>query len=69
MSMRRSTKDAAEEGEIDASLSCCAIPLLDGGRDEKLALAVSFESRRPDSERRAIQQALRREWRQLSWQI
>jgi hypothetical protein len=30
---------------------------------------VSFESRRPDSERRAIQQALRREWRQLAWQI
>jgi DNA-binding IclR family transcriptional regulator len=59
----------AEEGEIDSSLSCCAIPLLDGDRDEKLALAVSFESRRPDSERRAIQQALRREWRQLAWQI
>ncbi len=59
----------AEEGEIDSFLSCCAIPLLDGDRDEKLALAVSFESRRPDSERRAIQQALRREWRQLAWQI
>src|SRR5262249_47516406 len=59
----------AEEGEIDASLSCCAIPLLDGDRDEKLSLAVSFESRRPDSERRAIQHALRRASRQLSWQI
>ncbi|MGO9630437.1 MAG: IclR family transcriptional regulator, partial [Xanthobacteraceae bacterium] len=59
----------AEKGEIDSFLSCCAIPLLDGDRDEKLALAVSFESRRPDSERRAIQQALRREWRQLAWQI
>jgi IclR family transcriptional regulator, acetate operon repressor len=59
----------AEEGEIDPLLSCCAIPLLDGGRDEKLALAVSFESRRPESERRTIQQALRREWRQLAWQL
>ena len=59
----------AEEGEIDSSLNCCAIPLLDGDRDEKLALAVSFEARRPDSERRAIQQALRREWCQLTWQI
>ena len=59
----------AEQGEIDPSLSCCAIPLLDGDRDEKLALAVSFETRRADNERRAIQQALRREWRQLTWQI
>ena len=59
----------AEEGEIDPFLSCCAIPLLDGDRDEKLALAVSFESRRPESDRRTIQQALRREWRQLAWQI
>jgi IclR family transcriptional regulator, acetate operon repressor len=59
----------AEEGEIDPSLSCCAIPLLDGDRDEKLALAVSFESRRPERDRQSIQQALRREWRQLAWQI
>jgi IclR family acetate operon transcriptional repressor len=59
----------AEEGEIDPSLSCCAIPLLDGDRDEKLALAVSFESRRPESDRSVIRQALRREWRQLAWQI
>jgi IclR family transcriptional regulator, acetate operon repressor len=59
----------AEEGEIDPLLSCCAIPLLDGDRDEKLALAVSFESRRPENDRRIIQQALRREWRQLAWQI
>jgi IclR family transcriptional regulator, acetate operon repressor len=58
----------AEQGEIDPSLSCCAIPLLDGDRDERLALAVSFETRRADNER-AIQQALRREWRQLAWQI
>ena len=59
----------AEEGEIDPFLSCCAIPLLDGDRDEKLALAVSYEMRRPESDRRTIQQALRREWRQLTWQI
>jgi len=38
-------------------------------RDEKLALTVSFESGRPENERRIIQQALRREWRQLAWQI
>ena len=59
----------AEEGEIDRILGCCAIPLLNGERDEKLALAVSFEIRRPESERRLIQQALRREWRELTWQI
>jgi IclR family transcriptional regulator, acetate operon repressor len=59
----------AEEGEINPLLSCCAIPLLDGDRDEKLALAVSFESRRAENDRRTIQQALRREWRQLAWQI
>ena len=59
----------AEEGEIDPSLSCCATPLLHRDRDEKLALAISFDSRRPNSDRRVIQQALRREWQQLSWQI
>jgi DNA-binding IclR family transcriptional regulator len=59
----------AEEGEIDPFLSCYAIPLLDDGRDEKLALAISFELRRPESDRRTIQQALRREWRQLAWRI
>jgi IclR family acetate operon transcriptional repressor len=59
----------AEEGEIDPSLSCYATPLLHRERDEKLALAVSFESRRPERDRHIIQQALRREWRELAWQI
>jgi IclR family acetate operon transcriptional repressor len=59
----------AEEGEIDPFLSCCATPLPHSERDEKLALAVSFESGRPENERRIIQQALRREWQQLAWQI
>jgi IclR family transcriptional regulator, acetate operon repressor len=58
----------AEQGEIDLFLSCYATPLLHSERDEKLALAVSFEAGRPENDRRAIQQALRREWRQLAWQ-
>jgi IclR family acetate operon transcriptional repressor len=59
----------AEEGEIDPLLSCYATPLLDRHRDEKLAIAISFESRRPARDRRFMQQALRREWRELAWQI
>jgi IclR family transcriptional regulator, acetate operon repressor len=59
----------AEEGEIDPFLNCCAAPLLHGERDEKLALAVSFEAGRPERDRRAIREALRREWRELTWQI
>jgi len=58
-----------EEGEIDLFLSCYATPLQHGDRDEKLALAVSFESGRPESDRRIIRQALQREWRELAWQI
>ena len=34
----------AEEGEVDLFLSCYATPLQQGGRDEKLAVAVSFEA-------------------------
>ena len=37
----------AEEGEIDLFLSCYATPLQQGERDEKLALAVSFEAAAP----------------------
>jgi IclR family transcriptional regulator, acetate operon repressor len=59
----------AEEGEIDPFLSCCATPLPHGDRDEKLALAVSYESQRPERDRRIIQRALRREWQQLAWHI
>lgn len=58
-----------EEGEIDLSLSCYATPLLHSHRDEKLAVAVSFEASRPESERRVIRQALRREWHDVAWQI
>ncbi len=58
-----------EEGEIDPSLSCYAVPLLHDDRDEKLAVAVSFDSRRPESDRRLIRQALQREGRELAWQI
>ena len=32
-------------------------------------MAISFDRRRPESDRRAMRQALRREWRQLAWQI
>jgi IclR family acetate operon transcriptional repressor len=59
----------AEEGEIDQFLNCCAAPLQHGEHEEKLALAVSFEAGRPERDRRAIHQALRREWRELTWQI
>ena len=56
----------AEEGEVDLFLSCYATPLQQGGRDEKLAVAVSFEAGRPESERRLIRQALQREWRDFA---
>lgn len=58
-----------EEGEIDPLLSCYATPLLHRNRDEKLAVAISFESRRPERDRRFMRQALRREWRTLAAQI
>jgi DNA-binding IclR family transcriptional regulator len=58
-----------EEGEIDAQLSCYATPLLDRHRDEKLTIAISFNSERPERDRRFMRQALRREWRELAWQI
>jgi DNA-binding IclR family transcriptional regulator len=58
-----------EEGEINPRLSCFAIPLLHRSRDEKLAIAISFESQRSESDRRLIRQALRREWREIANQI
>jgi IclR family acetate operon transcriptional repressor len=59
----------AEEGEIDLFLGCYATPLQHDERDEKLALAVSFEAGRPESDRRLIRQALQREWREFSFRI
>jgi IclR family acetate operon transcriptional repressor len=56
----------SEEGENDLFLGCYATPLQQGVQDEKLALAVSFEARRPESERRLIRQALQREWREFA---
>jgi IclR family acetate operon transcriptional repressor len=58
-----------EEGEIDPFFSCYAMPLLHRDRDEKLALAISFEARRPESDRRLIRQALSCESRALAQQI
>src|SRR5262245_23344977 len=58
-----------EEGEIDLFFSCYATPLLHRDRDEKLALAISFEGRRPESDRHLIRQALSRESRELARQI
>lgn len=52
-----------EEGEIDPQLSCFATPLLHRNRDEKLAIAISFERHRSESDRQLIRQALQREWR------
>jgi IclR family transcriptional regulator, acetate operon repressor len=58
-----------EEGELDAHLSCYATPLLHHSRDEKLAIAISFESQRTESDRQLIRQALQREWREFAKQI
>ncbi len=58
-----------EEGEIDANLSCFATPLLSRHRDEKLAIAISFESSRPARDREFIRDALKKEWSELAWQI
>jgi IclR family acetate operon transcriptional repressor len=58
-----------EEGEFDPHLSCYAMPLLHRNRDEKLAVAVSFESARSERDRRFICQALHKEWREFEWQI
>jgi IclR family acetate operon transcriptional repressor len=59
----------AEEGETDLFLACYATPLQQGDRGEKLALAVSFEAERPESDRRLIRQALQREWREFALYI
>jgi len=59
----------AEEGEIDLFLGCYATPLQQDERDERLALAVSFEAERPESDRRLIRQALQREWREFVLRI
>lgn len=58
-----------EEGELDPHLGCYATPLPNREREEKLALAISFECRRPERDRRFMRQALRREWRELVTQI
>jgi len=58
-----------EEGEFDPHLSCYAMPLFHREREEKLAVAVSFESRRTENDRQFIRQALRKEWREFEWQI
>jgi len=59
----------AEEGEINLLLNCYATLLQHGEKDEKLALAVSFEAARPESDRRLIRQALQREWREFALRI
>jgi IclR family acetate operon transcriptional repressor len=59
----------AEEGEIDPRLSCYATPLLCVNRSEKLALAISFESERPERDRQQMRKALRRERREVAAQI
>jgi DNA-binding IclR family transcriptional regulator len=56
----------AEEGEIDPRLACYATPLPRGNRNEKLAMAISFETGRPESDRALMRQALRREWREIA---
>jgi hypothetical protein len=40
--------------------------LLHHSRDEKLAIAISFESRRSESDRGLIRQALQREGREFT---
>lgn len=58
-----------EEGELDPHLSCYAIPLLHHSRDEKLAIAISFECQRSEVDRRLIRRALMKEGRELVKQI
>jgi DNA-binding IclR family transcriptional regulator len=61
--LREAARDGihAEEGEVDPRLSCYATPLPRGNRHEQLAMAISFDSRRPETDRHLIRQALRRE--------
>ena len=59
----------AEEGEIDERLSCYATPLPSANRPERLAMAISFESGRPASDRALMRHALQRERREIAKQI
>ena len=59
----------AEEGEIDPRLSCYATPLPRGGRNETLAMAISFETGRPEIDRQQMRQALQRERQEVAKQI
>lgn len=59
----------AEDGEIDPRLSCYATPLARGDRNEKLVMAISFESGRPTGDRQVMRQALRRERREIARQM
>lgn len=59
----------AEEGEIDVRLSCYATPLPRGNRNENLAMAISFDSTRPEGDRQLMRQALRRERREIARQV
>jgi IclR family acetate operon transcriptional repressor len=59
----------AEEGEIDESLSCLATPLPSVNRPERLAMAISFLSRRSESDRALMRHALQRERREIAKQI
>ncbi|PSJ56681.1 IclR family transcriptional regulator [Pseudaminobacter soli (ex Li et al. 2025)] len=58
-----------EEGELDLQLSCFATPLLHRNRDEKLAIAISFERQRSESDRQLFRQALQREGRGCASQL
>jgi IclR family acetate operon transcriptional repressor len=59
----------AEEGEVDERLSCYATPLPSANRPERLAMAISFETRRPAIDRALMRQALQRERREIAKQI
>ncbi|MCW5772021.1 MAG: helix-turn-helix domain-containing protein [Rhodospirillaceae bacterium] len=56
----------AEEGEIDPRLSCYATPLPRGHRHETLAMAISFDRNRPETDRAKMRLALRRERQEIA---
>jgi DNA-binding IclR family transcriptional regulator len=66
--IRRGLRDGifAEEAEYMPRSACYAVRLLDGRVDGDLALAISFEASRPESERARLREALLRGARSIN---
>lgn len=65
--LRRGLREGifCEEGEFVAGVSCYAVALRCEDLGETVALAISFDSARPERERRPLREALRRGTRSL----